>query len=64
LKCFSPLKILTSPSFEETLGTFLSLPLYLSLFFFAPSLKELGFLMIFEEEITSSKTSFQMASIY
>jgi hypothetical protein len=28
LKCFSPLKILTSPSFYETLGAFLSLPLF------------------------------------
>jgi hypothetical protein len=33
-KCFPPLKILTSPLFEETLGAFLSLPL-----FFAPSLE-------------------------
>jgi hypothetical protein len=33
--------------------------------FFDPSLLEdLRVLMIFEEEITSSKTSFQMASIY
>jgi hypothetical protein len=31
---------------------------------FAPSLEDLGFLMIFEEKITSSKTSFQMGSIY
>jgi hypothetical protein len=30
LKCFSPLKILTSPLFEETLGAFL----FLHLFFF------------------------------
>jgi hypothetical protein len=30
----------------------------------APSLEDLGVLMIFEEKITSSKTSFQMASIY
>jgi hypothetical protein len=40
----------------------------LELFFFfpllAPSLEDLGVLMIFEEKITSSKTSFQMASIY
>jgi hypothetical protein len=28
LKYFSPLKILTSPLFEETLGAFLSLPLF------------------------------------
>jgi hypothetical protein len=29
LKCFSPLKILTFPLFEETLGGFISLPLIL-----------------------------------
>jgi hypothetical protein len=29
-------------------------------FFFAPSLEDLGVLMIFEEKIISSKTSFQM----
>jgi hypothetical protein len=28
LKCISPLKMLTSPLFEETLGAFLSLPLF------------------------------------
>jgi hypothetical protein len=61
LKCLSPLKMLTSPLFEETLGAFLFLPLSL---FFAPSLEDLGVLMIFEEKIISSKTSFQMASIY
>jgi hypothetical protein len=33
-------------------------------FFHAPSLEDSGVLMIFEEKITSSKTSFQMASIY
>jgi hypothetical protein len=54
LKCFSPLKILTSLLFEDTLGAF----------FHDPSLVDLGVLMIFEEKITSSKTSFQMASIY
>jgi hypothetical protein len=54
LKCSSPLKILTSPLFEETLRAFLSLPL----FFFALSLEDLGVLMIFEEKITSSKTFF------
>jgi hypothetical protein len=56
LKCLSPLKMLTSPSFEETFGAFL--------LFSALSLKDLGVLMIFEQKITSSKTSFQMASIY
>jgi hypothetical protein len=56
LKCLSPLKMLTSPLFEETLGVFLSLPL-----FFWLRLGDLGVLMIFEEKITSSKTSFQMA---
>jgi hypothetical protein len=37
--------------------------LFLSFFFFffyAPSLKDLGVLMIFKEKITSSKTSFQL----
>jgi hypothetical protein len=58
LKCFSPLKILTSPLFEETLGAFF---LSFSFFsFYAPSLEESGVLMIFEEKITSLKTSFQM----
>jgi hypothetical protein len=33
LKCFSPIKILTSTLFEETLGAFISLPPL----FFAPS---------------------------
>jgi hypothetical protein len=33
-------------------------------FFHALSLEDSGILMIFEEKITSSKTSFQMASIY
>jgi hypothetical protein len=60
LKGFSLLKILTSPLFEETLGAFLSLPL----FFLLRSLKDLGVLMIFEEKITSSKTSFHVVSIY
>jgi hypothetical protein len=32
--------------------------------FLAPSLEDLGVSMIFEEKITSSKTSFQMASTY
>jgi hypothetical protein len=47
--------MLTSPLFEETFGVFFV--------FFAPSLEDLGVLMIFEEKITSSKTSFQMALI-
>jgi hypothetical protein len=66
LKRFSPLKMLTYPLFEETFGAFLFLFLFLflSLFFSAPSLKDLGVSMIFLEKITSSKTSFQMASIY
>jgi hypothetical protein len=49
LKCISPLKMLNSPLFEKTFGTFL---------FFTPSLEDLGVLMIFEEKITSSKTYF------
>jgi hypothetical protein len=48
LKCFSSIKILTSFLFEETLGAF----------FHAPSLEDLRVLMIFEEKITSSNTSF------
>jgi hypothetical protein len=40
--------------FEETLRAF----------FHAPSLEDSGVLMIFEEKITFSKTSFRMASIY
>jgi hypothetical protein len=47
LKCSSPLKLLTFPLFEETLVAF-----------FAPSLEDSGVLMIFEEKITPSKTSF------
>jgi hypothetical protein len=54
--------MLTSPLFEETFGAFLFLSL--SLHFSAPSHKELGVSMIFEEKITSSKTSFQMALAY
>jgi hypothetical protein len=54
LKCLSPLKMLASPLFEETFGAL----------FFAPSLEDLGVLMIFDEKITSSKTFFQMALIY
>jgi hypothetical protein len=59
LKCFSPLRILSFPLFEETLGAFLFLPLFfpffslfsiLFLFFHAPSLEDLGVLMIFEEK--------------
>jgi hypothetical protein len=42
---------------KRLLGLFLSL-------FHAPSLEDVGVLMIFEEKITSSKTSLQLASIY
>jgi hypothetical protein len=38
--------------------------LELPFLFHAPSLENSGVLMIFEEKITSSKTSFQMALIY
>jgi hypothetical protein len=51
LKCLSPLKMLTSTLFEDTLGAF-----------FPPSLEDMKVLMIFEEKITSSETYFQMAS--
>jgi hypothetical protein len=50
LKCLSPLKMLTSPLFEETFGASLS--------FFSPSLEDLGILMIFEEKITFFKNFF------
>jgi hypothetical protein len=63
LKCFYPLRILISLLFEETVGAFfffLFFPflsvffffsiLFLSLFFYAPSLEDLGVLMIFEEK--------------
>jgi hypothetical protein len=50
--------MLTSPLFEETLGVFF---LFL---FIAPSLEDMEVLMIFEEKITYSKTSFEMPSIY
>jgi hypothetical protein len=62
LKHLSPLKMLTSPLFEETFGAFLFC--FLSLIFSAPSLDDLGVSMIFEEKITFSETSFQMALIY
>jgi hypothetical protein len=66
LKYHSPLKMLTPPLFAETFRaflSFLSLSLSLSLSS-APSLEDLGVLMIFEEKVTSSKTFFQTASIY
>jgi hypothetical protein len=60
LKCFSPLKILTSPLFEETLAVFspfsffffflLFSIIFLSLFFYAPSFEDLAVLIIFEEK--------------
>jgi hypothetical protein len=59
LRCFSPLRILASPLFEETIGALLFS--FLLCFFYAASLENLGVLMIFEEKNTSSKTSFQMA---
>jgi hypothetical protein len=57
LKCFSPLRKLTSPLFEETLGAFsffLSFSFflfqYIFSFFYAPFVEDLGVLMIFEEK--------------
>jgi hypothetical protein len=43
LKCFSPLRILTSPLFKETLGAFLFLSFFNNFppFFYAPSLEDL-----------------------
>jgi hypothetical protein len=67
LKRLSPLKMLTSLLFEETFGAFfifIFIFLSLSLFFQLRILRTLWASMIFEEKITSSKTSFQMASIY
>jgi hypothetical protein len=55
LKCLSPLEILTSPLFKETLGAFLSLPL----FFWLHLLRTWGFLMIFEEESLHQKLLFK-----
>jgi hypothetical protein len=37
------------------------LELFFIIIFYAPSLKDLGVLMIFEKKITSSKNPFQMA---
>jgi hypothetical protein len=53
LKCLSPLKMSTSPLFEDTLGA------CLSLFFFAPPHEDLGVLMIVEEKITLQKLLFK-----
>jgi hypothetical protein len=60
LKCLSPLKMLTPLYLKRLLELFF---LFLSLFF-TPSLVDLGGLVIVEEKITSSKTSFQVASRY
>jgi hypothetical protein len=60
LKCFTPLKILTSLFIWRDSWSFL----FPSSFFHAQSLEDSGGLMIFENKITSSKSSFQMASIY
>jgi hypothetical protein len=54
LKCFSPLRILTSLLFEETLRVFL-----FSSFFHAPSLEDSGILMIFEEKSLLQKLIFK-----
>jgi hypothetical protein len=69
LKCFSPLKILTSPFYLRRLLSYFYFLFFLFPFstfflfflFYAPSLEDLGVLMIFEEKITSSNTSFQIA---
>jgi hypothetical protein len=55
--------MLASPLFEFLELFFFSFSFF-SLFFSAPSLEDLGVLMIFEEKITSSKASFQLALIY
>jgi hypothetical protein len=51
---------LSAPLFEKTLGAFIFLHLFPFSLFYAASLEDSGVLMIFEEKITSSKTSFQM----
>jgi hypothetical protein len=56
LNFLPPLKMSTSLCLKRLLELYS--------FFLAPSLEDLGVLMIFEEKITSSKTSFQMALIY
>jgi hypothetical protein len=61
LKYLSPLKMLTSPLFEKTFGAFF---FFFHSLFSAPSLEDLEVFMIFEEKITSSKTSFQLIAIY
>jgi hypothetical protein len=60
LKCFPSLKILTSLLFEEILGAFLSL----SLFLHAPSLEDLGVLMILEEKIHFFKNFFSNEMVW
>jgi hypothetical protein len=70
LKYFSPIKILTSHFIWRDSWSFLSFFLccffqyffflFFSLFFYAPFLEDLRVLMILEEKITSSTTSFQM----
>jgi hypothetical protein len=64
LRCFSPLKILTSPFYLQTLGAFLFLPLFLILFslsFFSilRLFEYLGILMINEEKNTLQKFLFR-----
>jgi hypothetical protein len=49
--------------FEKTLGAFFSFSFFFFFsFFYTSSFEDLGLLMIFEEKITSSITSFRMAS--
>jgi hypothetical protein len=55
---------INSPFIWRDFWSFFSFFLFIFLFFSAPSLEDFGVLMIFEEKITSSKTSFQLASIY
>jgi hypothetical protein len=64
LNCLSPLKMLTSPLFEETFDAFLFFLFSLSLSLLSSSLEDLGVSMIFEEKIPSLKTSFQISLIY
>jgi hypothetical protein len=63
LKLFSPDKLLTSRFISRDSWSF-SFSFSFSSFFHALSLEDTGVLMIFEEKITSTKTSFQMTLIY
>jgi hypothetical protein len=68
LNYFSPLRILSSLLFEETLGAFLFLPLFFSFFntfsLFFSMLCLLGVLMIFEEKTNFFKNFFSNEMVW